>query len=109
MPRDVPRRTATEVARRHRRNIRPSWISQFSGLSVAVEWVDSAQPVSAWQWADTYEIPQIVVCVSVGYLIAETKDAIALAPNLGDIGRERVQASGIIRLPRAAVRKISYL
>jgi hypothetical protein len=86
-----------------------AWRPEAPYKLVAVEWVDSAQPVSAWQWADDYEMPQIVVCVSVGYLIAETEDAIALAPNLGDIGRERVQASGIIRLPRAAVRKISYL
>src|SRR5215470_10149884 len=85
------------------------WRPQTPYKLVAVEWVDSAQPVSAWQWADDYEMPQIVVCVSVGYLIAETDDAIALAPNLGDIGRERIQASGIIRLPRPAVRKITEL
>ena len=86
-----------------------AWRPEAPYRLVAVEWVDSAQPISAWQWADAYEMPQIVVCISVGYLIAETEDAIALAPNLGDIGRERVQASGIIRLPRTAVRKISQL
>ena len=86
-----------------------SWRPEAPYKLVAVEWVDSAQPVSAWQWADDYEMPQIVVCVSVGYLIAETEEAIALAPNLGDIGRERIQASGIIRLPRPAIRRITEL
>lgn len=76
---------------------------------VVVEWEDSARPIPAWQWVDAYELPQVIRCVSVGYLIAETDEALALAPNLGDVGRERVQASGIIRLPRSAVRKISQL
>lgn len=76
---------------------------------VLVEWEDSARPVSEWQWTEDYAIPGIVRCISVGYLIAETKEAIAVAPNLGDVTRERVQASGIIRLPRSAVRRILTL
>jgi len=71
---------------------------------VLVRWEDSEQPISAWQWIDNYEVPEIVECVSVGYLIAETKNAVALAPNIGDIKRNRGQASGIIRIPRAAIR-----
>lgn len=74
---------------------------------VKVEWEDSARPISAWQWVDEYEIPEIVCCISVGYLIAQTQDAIALAPNLGDVGNERVQASGILRIPNSAIRKMS--
>ena len=85
------------------------WRPEAPYQLVAVEWEDSARPIAAWQWADDYELPQIVRCISVGYLIAETDEALALAPNLGDVGRERVQASGIIRLPRSAVRKISQL
>jgi hypothetical protein len=73
---------------------------------VLVEWEDSARPIGAWQWIEDYQIPEIVGCISVGYLIAETKRAIALAPNLGDIGRERVQA---IRIPHSAVRRMIEL
>jgi hypothetical protein len=73
---------------------------------VKVEWEDSARPIAAWQWADEYEIPEIVECVSVGYLIAKSKCALALAPNLGDITQDRIQASGIIHIPASAVRKI---
>lgn len=76
---------------------------------VQVEWEDSARPIGAWQWVDEYELPEIVPCISVGFLIAETKKAIALAPNLGDVGRERVQASGILRIPRSAVRRVTSL
>jgi hypothetical protein len=73
---------------------------------VLVEWEDSARPISAWDWVDNYEIPETVSCVSVGYLIAEAETAIALAPNIGDFRRERLQASGILRVPRSAVRGI---
>jgi hypothetical protein len=74
-------------------------------ILVLVEWEDSTQPISKWQWTDEYEVPETVRCISVGYLIAQTKEALAIAPNLGDVRRERIQASGIIRIPRSAVRK----
>jgi hypothetical protein len=76
---------------------------------VLVEWEDSARPISEWQWADEYQMPEIVSCVSVGYLIAKTKQAIALAPNLGDVSSARSQASGIIRIPRRAVKSLTRL
>jgi hypothetical protein len=73
---------------------------------VVVEWEDSARPISAWQWVEDYELPEIVKCLSVGYLVAETENAIALAPNLGDIEQAKAQACGIIRIPQRAVIKI---
>ncbi len=76
---------------------------------VRVEWEDSCRPVSQWQWIDDYELPEIVRCVSLGFLIADTKTAIAIAPNLGDVEQERIQACGIIRIPRSAIRKITNL
>ena len=76
---------------------------------VRVEWEDSARPVSAWEWVSDYQLPKAVVCISVGYLVAKTKRAIALAPNLGDLGREEVQACGIMRIPRSAVRKVKKI
>lgn len=74
-----------------------------------VEWEDSAQPVPGWQWAHNYESPEVVKCVSVGYLIAETKQALVLAPNVGGLGSEQHQVSGIIRIPRSAVRRMTRL
>jgi len=70
-----------------------------------VEWEDSARPVSSWQWIEDYELPKTVTCLSVGYLIAETHNAIALAPNLGDIAQIKTQACGIIRIPLRAIIK----
>jgi hypothetical protein len=73
---------------------------------VLVEWEDSQRPLSAWGWIDEYELPNAVRCISVGFLIAESKTSIALAPNLGDINQPRAQACGMIRIPNSAVRRI---
>jgi hypothetical protein len=73
---------------------------------VLVEWEDSQRPISAWGWIDDYELPDAVQCLSVGFLMAQSKEAIALAPNLGDVRQARAQACGIIRIPCSAVRKI---
>jgi hypothetical protein len=76
---------------------------------VLVKWEDSAQPRAAWEWLDEYELEGPIICVSVGYLVAETDFAIAVAPNLGDIDLSRAQASGIMRIPRSAVRSMEKL
>jgi hypothetical protein len=75
---------------------------------VQVEWEDSAQPIAAWTWVDEH-IPAPVRCLSVGYLVADKDGTIAIAPNLGDIGRERNQASGIIQIPRRCIIRIRNL
>lgn len=76
---------------------------------VLVEWEDSVRPVAEWQWVDDYAVPAVVLCASVGYLIADTKAAIALAPNLGTICEAGVQACGIIRIPRSAIVRMRTL
>ena len=43
-----------------------------------VEWEDSQRPLSPWQWIDEYQLPAAVQCVSVGFLIAKTEQALAL-------------------------------
>lgn len=76
---------------------------------VVVEWEDSAQPRPAWEWVDDYVPDAAIACVSVGYLVIDRDDVICLAPNLGDIEHKRCQASGIMRIPRSAVRRIHVI
>ena len=76
---------------------------------VLVEWDDSARPIADWQWVDDYVVPEVVRCLSIGWLITKTKTALALAPNLGDVQHPRQQASGIIRIPLASVLRITNL
>lgn len=86
-----------------------NWKPQTPYRLVAVEWEDSQRPLSPWQWLDEFNLPDAVRCVSVGFLIAESQSAIAIAPNLGDIDQTRAQGSGIIRIPQSAVRRIADL
>ena len=55
---------------------------------------------------DEYDLPNAVRCISVGFLIAESKDSIALAPNLGDTNQPRAQTCGVICIPNSAIRRI---
>ena len=82
---------------------------RFGYKLVLVEWDDAALPVSGWTWLDEYETAETVPCVSVGFLIAQTRTSIALAPNLGDLNQEREQACGVIRIPRRMVLKMTEL
>jgi hypothetical protein len=92
------------VPRRQRR-----WRPTAPYRLVAVEWEDSQRPLPAWQWLDEYDLPDAVRCLSVGFLVAETDSALALAANLGDIKQNRAQGCGIIRIPRSAVLRIADL
>jgi hypothetical protein len=88
---------------------RPSWRPQTPFRLIVVEWEDSQRPLPSWQWLDEYQIPDAVRCVSVGFLIAETEGALAIAPNLGDVEQDRAQGCGIIRIPMSAVRRLADL
>ncbi len=71
---------------------------------ILVEWIDSAQPISAWMFLENKPSLEIIQCVSVGWLVGETDDVLMLAPNLGDIeSGGSGQASGFIRIPKSAV------
>ena len=70
-----------------------------------VEWVDSRQPVSEWQFVRSVEEMPVVKCRSVGWVIGENDDVLTLAPNMGDIDDEDgdEQVSGVIRIPMKSV------
>ena len=71
---------------------------------ILVEWIDSAQPISAWMFLDNKPSLEIIQCVSVGWVVGETDVVLMLAPNLGDIESGGAgQGSGFIRIPKSAV------
>lgn len=94
---------------RERKPRSAGWRPQTPYRLVAVEWEDSQRPAGSWQWLDEFALPDAVRCLSVGFLVAQSDHAIALAPNLGDVEQERAQGCGIIRIPRSAVRRIADL
>lgn len=73
---------------------------------VMVEWEDSAQPVPDWTYLVDFPKPAVVHCVSVGWLIHDGADVKALAPNMGDIGAESMQVSGVFRIPARCIVRI---
>lgn len=70
---------------------------------VEIEWFDSRRPVSEWE--EVYKItePEAVVCISVGWIIKVSANALTLAPNLGD---GDYQACGFIQIPLKCIEKL---
>ena len=75
---------------------------------VLIEWEDSTQPVSGWNWLEGYSWDGVVKCQSVGWLIYDGEDVKALAPNTGDVGGDW-QISGVIRIPTRCITRITFL
>lgn len=78
---------------------------------VLIEWVDSGQPMAAWQWLDQIRNHRPHRCVSVGFLVQDDVQAKVLAPNLGasDGSGDFDQASGLTTIPTAAVQRMLRL
>ena len=76
---------------------------------VLIEWEDSAQPVPGWQFLDEADYSDVVVCQSVGWLVGDSEGVKALAPNIGNMGEDGEQGSGIIRIPARCVKSVTPL
>ncbi len=70
---------------------------------VMVEWEDSARPFGEWRFIEDWQRIEPMTCLSIGWLIADKKRAIALASNFADIGLDSEQVSGVIRIPKSAI------
>lgn len=76
---------------------------------VLIEWLDAARPDAEWHYLETSSATEAVRCVSVGFLIHDSKEVKALAPNLGEVGTPDMQACGIIRIPTRCVLRVKKL
>lgn len=69
---------------------------------MAIEWIDSCGPDG---WTRTSEVETSpVVCRSVGWIIAESEEAMTIAPHLGP-DSEDPQCNGAITIPKVCVTK----
>ena len=76
---------------------------------VLIEWEDSSQPVSNWQFLSDIK-PEVVRIASVGWLAKDGKKVKALAPNVGGLdGKCSAQVSGVISIPTRCVISITDL
>lgn len=76
---------------------------------VVIWWEDSRQPASAWaRLSDLTAEPEAVQCASVGWLIHDG-DVKQLVPNMGDLGSDDPQASGLIQIPARCVIRVDRI
>lgn len=77
---------------------------------VMVEWVDSAQPRSRWEYLANIGASEGVRCASVGWLVSDGKRNKALAPNMGALDApDSLQVCGVITIPTRSITKITRL
>lgn len=89
---------------------KPGTIKNNDCPLVMIEWVDSAQPQSRWQFLEDLEAPDAINCVSVGWLVADGKTNKSVAPNMGNINSpDSMQVSGVITIPVRSIVKITIL
>jgi len=67
---------------------------------VMIEWEDRVQRQSRWSYLAQLGEPEVVRCVSVGWLVADTKRSKSLAPNMRSSDEpESLQVSRLITIP----------
>ena len=104
------------VTRRKSLGVLCSYLRRAKGVDVQttyplilVEWEDSAQPTSGWQWLDEIGDSQPITCRTAGYLVAENEKGLTIALSIGDMTSQRPQVNGATRIPRRAIVSITSL
>lgn len=72
---------------------------------VMVEWIDSVQPIPAWNFLENLPKIEPIRCKSVGWVVGETKDVLMLASNLGGTGGEYNQGCGLMQITKATIKR----
>lgn len=72
---------------------------------VMIEWEDSCQASGQWQWLENLQTPPIIKCISVGFLVKDTKKEKCLAISMANAE----QVSGIISIPSSCIKRIKRL
>lgn len=70
---------------------------------VQVLWLDSADPNGNWVRISVSEEIGELDCVSIGWLIGEDSESIAIASHLSSPEEEGTRANGLMAIPNAAI------
>lgn len=77
---------------------------------VIVRWEDSAQPVARWQHLAEMDMPEVVECATVGWLIRDDDKVKVVAQSMGGINTDdNIQTSGVMAIPARCVISIERL
>ena len=76
-----------------------------------IEWLDSRQPSSAWQFAEDFRPEGVARVRTLGFVLYENEEAIAIAQSVAYDGfRQPVtQISGVMTIPRCCVLEIKKI
>ena len=73
---------------------------------VSIHWLD-AQSSCEWKHLDDIEDQQLALCISVGYLVHETKESLTLATDFASTDRLEIDSIGnTIVIPKSCIIKI---
>ena len=70
---------------------------------VLIEWIDSRSPIPGWCLIEECEMPHACKCVSVGYLVVNSKDEKVLAQSIADLESDSLQANGLMVIPAKTI------
>jgi hypothetical protein len=72
-----------------------------------IKWEDSYSSDNKWKSISGMTKPKRMVCVSVGWLIKETKNTILIVPHITDIKNKNSSGTGLgeIVIPNSAIRE----
>ena len=72
-----------------------------------IEWYDSYSLGDGWLSVRSLKKPKKMVCVSVGYILKETKDVILIASHITDIREKKCLGTtrGILIIPKGTIIK----
>jgi hypothetical protein len=80
---------------------------------VIVEWIDSysIEDSNRWQFICDMKKPKDLICISVGWILKETKKMITVVPHITDIKNKYVSGShqGSINIPKKCIIKTKIL
>lgn len=76
-----------------------------------IEWIDSHSMYHGWEYVSDIEAPKGMVCMSVGWIIKETKDNVMIIPHIADIKNKETdgQVCGAMVIPIVAIIKRTEL
>ena len=71
-----------------------------------IEWIDS-YTIDGWRGIEMLSKPEHNVCISVGWIVRETKQSVMIAPHISDIYNKECMgmACGIMTIPKVAIIK----
>ena len=86
----------------------PAWVGELTRAAfprlVAVEWVDS-HISSGWTCEKVDAQPQ--TCVSVGWVLAESKEALSVSPHISI--EDEPQRNGTMTIPKCSIKRMADL